>query len=56
VSRHDLAAHAVSLAAGSSSHGGDVGDDLLRERDGLGAHAYRSGADADAVTGWTWTS
>jgi phosphoketolase len=20
------------------------------------AHAYRSGADADALTGWTWTS
>ena len=56
MSRHDLAAHAVSLAQSWSSQGGDIADDLLRERDGWVAHAYRTGADIDAFTGWTWTS
>ncbi len=55
MSRHDLAAHAVSLAAGWSSRGGDLADDLLRERDQWVAHAYRTGADNPAFTDWTWT-
>jgi xylulose-5-phosphate/fructose-6-phosphate phosphoketolase len=56
MSRHDLAAHAVSLAEGWSSQGGDIADDLLRERDEWVTLAYRTGADTDAFTGWTWTS
>jgi phosphoketolase len=36
------------------------GPGFINNRDrhpgGMTAHAYRSGADADAVTGWTWTS
>ncbi|WP_327010606.1 phosphoketolase family protein [Dactylosporangium sp. NBC_01737] len=56
MTRHDLAAHAVTVAEGWSSHGGDIADDLHRERDRLIAHAYRHGADADEFTGWTWTS
>jgi xylulose-5-phosphate/fructose-6-phosphate phosphoketolase len=54
MSRHDLAAHAVSLAEGWSSHGGEIADRLLRERDRLVAHAYRHGADADEFTAWRW--
>jgi phosphoketolase len=56
MSRHDLAAHAVSLAERWSSQGGDIADDLLRDRDELVAHAYRTGADEDAFTEWRWTS
>ncbi|MDG4825667.1 phosphoketolase family protein [Asanoa sp. WMMD1127] len=56
MTRHDLAAHAVSLADGWSSRGGDIVDDLSRERDQWVAHAYRTGADPSAFTDWRWTS
>jgi len=56
MSRHDLAAHAVTLAEGWSSHGGDIADNLHHDRDRLVAHAYRHGADADEFTNWTWTT
>jgi xylulose-5-phosphate/fructose-6-phosphate phosphoketolase len=56
MSRHDVAAHAVSLAGGWSSPGGDNADELLRERDELVAHAYRTGADDGAFAGGKWTS
>ena len=44
------------MAAGWSSQGGDISDDLLRERAAWKAHAYRTGAGIDAFTGWRWTS
>jgi xylulose-5-phosphate/fructose-6-phosphate phosphoketolase len=56
MTRHDLAAHAVSVAEGWSSRGGDIVDDLQRERDRLVAYAYREGTDDPAFTNWRWTA
>ncbi|MFY1635042.1 phosphoketolase [Solwaraspora sp. WMMB335] len=55
MSRHDLAGHAVTSATGWSSHGGDIADDLRRERDRLVAYAYRHGTDASEISDWRWT-
>ncbi|MDT5028341.1 MAG: xylulose-5-phosphate/fructose-6-phosphate phosphoketolase, partial [Micromonosporaceae bacterium] len=45
MSRHDLAARAITLAADRSHVRTDVADDLQRERDRIIAAAYRDGAD-----------
>ncbi len=54
MTRHDLAADAVTRARGWSSVGGDLARDLMRQRDRLLAQSYRDGADPEEITGWRW--
>jgi xylulose-5-phosphate/fructose-6-phosphate phosphoketolase len=54
MTRHDLAADAVTRARGWSSAGGDLARDLRRDRDGLLAKSYRDGEDPDEITQWRW--
>ncbi|MEV6907837.1 phosphoketolase family protein [Amycolatopsis sp. NPDC051071] len=54
MTRHDLAADAITRAHGWSSAGGDLARDLLRRRDELLALSYRDGADPEEITGWRW--
>ncbi|MEU3626723.1 phosphoketolase family protein [Amycolatopsis coloradensis] len=54
MTRHDLAADAVTRARGWSSTGGDLAGDLRRRRDALLTLSYRDGEDPAEITGWRW--
>jgi xylulose-5-phosphate/fructose-6-phosphate phosphoketolase len=54
MTRHDLAADAVTRARGWASAGGDLARDFHRHRDELLAQAYRDGRDPEEITGWRW--
>ncbi|WP_246257649.1 phosphoketolase family protein [Amycolatopsis anabasis] len=51
MTRHDLARAAVSHAGGDPA----TGEELLRRRDELLAHAFAHGEDAPEITGWRWS-
>jgi xylulose-5-phosphate/fructose-6-phosphate phosphoketolase len=55
MTRHDLAADAVSRARGWSSAGGDLAGDFRRDRDELLRLSYRDGEDPAEITGWRWS-
>ena len=55
MSRHDLAADAVSWVAGWSSRAGRIVDRLAQERAAILAEAYWEGRDPEAISGWTWS-
>jgi xylulose-5-phosphate/fructose-6-phosphate phosphoketolase len=55
MSRYDLAADAVSRAAGWASGGGSVAERLRRHRDDLLAQSYRDGQDPAEFTEWRWS-
>ncbi|WP_290056516.1 phosphoketolase family protein [Amycolatopsis solani] len=54
MTRHDLAADAVTRARGWSSAGGDLARGFRRQRDEVLARAYRDGEDPAEITGWRW--
>ncbi|MCP2261840.1 xylulose-5-phosphate/fructose-6-phosphate phosphoketolase [Streptoalloteichus tenebrarius] len=56
MTRHDLAAAAVSRARGWASRGGAVAEALREERDDILRRAHRDGEDPEEITGWRWTS
>ncbi|WP_199430932.1 phosphoketolase family protein [Qaidamihabitans albus] len=55
MSRYDLAASAISHAAGWSSEAGEVAGKLRRTRDDLRQRAYRDGRDPAEFTDWRWS-
>ncbi|MGW4523352.1 phosphoketolase family protein [Amycolatopsis sp. NPDC004378] len=54
MTRHDLAADAVTRAPGWASAGGDIARDLIRRRDTLLVRSYQDGQDPGEITGWRW--
>ncbi|MFJ7213525.1 phosphoketolase family protein [Amycolatopsis sp. NPDC098790] len=54
MTRHDLAADAVTRARGWASAGGDLARELVKRRDALLVQSYRDGEDPEEITGWRW--
>jgi xylulose-5-phosphate/fructose-6-phosphate phosphoketolase len=54
MTRHDLAADAVSRARGWASAGGDLARELVKRRDVLLVQSYQDGQDPEEITGWRW--
>jgi xylulose-5-phosphate/fructose-6-phosphate phosphoketolase len=54
MTRHDLAADAVTRARRWSSAGGDLARGFRQRRDELLKLAYRDGEDPAEITGWRW--
>jgi xylulose-5-phosphate/fructose-6-phosphate phosphoketolase len=54
MTRHDLAADAVTRARGWASAGGDLARELVKRRDALLVQSYQDGQDPEEITGWRW--
>ncbi|MEV6647958.1 phosphoketolase family protein [Amycolatopsis sp. NPDC051371] len=54
MTRHDLAADALTPARGWASAGGDLARELTQRRDALLVRSYQDGQDPEEITGWRW--
>jgi xylulose-5-phosphate/fructose-6-phosphate phosphoketolase len=56
MTRHDLAADAVTRAPGWASSSGELAEEFSRQRDAILENARRDGEDPEEITGWRWSA